>query len=82
MSGAAGRPITRAEKAQCVRRELALRAAVYPRRIADGKMTRAEAEHETAVMRAILQDYEPPGAAADLFDRPDGHPPQEARADA
>jgi bisphosphoglycerate-dependent phosphoglycerate mutase len=50
--------ITDREKYRCIRRELALRERNYPRWIAQNKMSAAQARHETAVMRAILQDYE------------------------
>ena len=75
------RTFTRADKVDVLRRELALRRTVYPRQVERRKMTCAQAAWEIEVMEAILRDYEPPSAAADLFDRPNGHPPQEARAD-
>jgi hypothetical protein len=59
----ADRPITREEKRLCVARELRMRKRVYPRWVADGRMTQAEAEREIATMGAILRDYEQP----DLF---------------
>ena len=51
--------ITREQKREAADRELRLRLRVYPRRIDDGKMTKAEAEHEVACMRAMLADYQP-----------------------
>lgn len=51
------------EKRACLEREIALRARVYPRRVAQGRMTQADADREIAAMRAILRDYEAP----DLF---------------
>lgn len=50
--------VSAADKLACVQRELKLRERVYPRRIADGKMTRQLAARETATMRAIVADYE------------------------
>jgi len=50
--------ITVHDKIKSLRRELAMRFRVYPRRVADGKMTQAEADHEIAVAQAILHDYE------------------------
>jgi hypothetical protein len=37
----------------CVRRELALRKRVYPKWVAEERMSEAKAEHEIAVMQAI-----------------------------
>lgn len=42
----------------CVRRELAMRARVYPRRIEKGKMTQAAAAREQAEMQAVLETLE------------------------
>lgn len=39
---------------EAVERELSMRRRVYPRRVADGKMTPRQAETETAVMEAVL----------------------------
>lgn len=55
--------ITRAMKHACIQREIGQRNWVYPRRVADGRMTQAEADREIAVMQAILADYTDP----DLF---------------
>jgi hypothetical protein len=44
---------TRAELLACVDRELKWRQQVYPRRVADGKMTQSAATLELARMRAI-----------------------------
>lgn len=48
---------TAAEKRRAAERELALRRYVYPRRIAEGKLTVKKAEAEIAVMEAIAEDY-------------------------
>jgi hypothetical protein len=65
--------ITTADKAACARREAKMRARVYPRWVANGKMTQAQAERETAIMNAIAQDYETRAEAermtSDLFGR-------------
>jgi len=45
------------EKARCIRRELALRRAVYPSMVAKKRMAQVEADREIAVMEAILEDY-------------------------
>lgn len=45
---------TLAEQITAVRREIAMRKNVYPRRVSDGKMRRAEATHETECMEAVL----------------------------
>lgn len=44
-----------ADQIACVRREIAMRARVYPRRIADGRMTAEAAAREQAAMTAVLQ---------------------------
>jgi hypothetical protein len=51
-------PITRADKLAEVRREIAMREAVYPRRVQRGAMMPEQAQRQIAVMRAIAQDYE------------------------
>lgn len=50
-------PITAAEKQACAEREVRLRERVYPRRVAEGKMTQAQADRETRIMRAVANDY-------------------------
>lgn len=50
--------ITFRDKEQCARRELDFRKRVYARRVAEGKMKQADADHEIEVMAAILSDYE------------------------
>jgi hypothetical protein len=42
------------QQISCIRRELAIREVVYPKRIAAGKMKQAEADREIAAMRAVL----------------------------
>jgi len=44
------------DKIVCLTRELRLRRRVYPNRVADGRMSAAEAERELLVMQAILSD--------------------------
>ena len=51
--------VTRHDKAACIRRELGYRKRVYPRWVEVGKMTKAQADREVAVMEAILADYAP-----------------------
>ncbi|MBS8227138.1 hypothetical protein [Vannielia litorea] len=51
------------QKHEAARREAELRRRVYPRWVADGRMTQAEADRQIAVMEAIAADYAPP----DLF---------------
>lgn len=48
-------PITLADQIACVKREIAMRERVYPRRIADRLMTERKASLELAHMRAVLQ---------------------------
>jgi hypothetical protein len=56
--------ITRDHKIAALRREIALRRAVFPGRVRIGKMKQAEADREIAVMEAILADYQ--DAARDM----------------
>jgi hypothetical protein len=42
----------------CVKRELAQRRRVYPRLIADGRMSQAKADEEIAVMEQVLVTLE------------------------
>lgn len=46
--------ISLVEQIKCIERELALRASVYKKRIAEGKMSVSKAEREMATMRAVL----------------------------
>lgn len=50
--------ITAEMKLACAKRELGLRERVYPRRVADNRMTQQLADRETRTMRAIVADYE------------------------
>lgn len=38
----------------CVQREIRQRERVYPRRVQDGRMTQAQADHELGTMGAVL----------------------------
>jgi hypothetical protein len=49
--------ITLEEKLKCLKRELALRKAVYPKWVEQKRMKPHAAEHEIAVMEAIVADY-------------------------
>lgn len=52
---------TKEDKRKAIERELKMRKRVYPRWVAEGgRMTQAKADHEIAVMEAILRDYEEP----------------------
>ena len=62
-------PITRADKAACLSREIKMRRRAYPRWVDQGRMTQALADREIAIMQAVLADYtEAP--APDLFGDP------------
>lgn len=56
--------ITTEDKRRCLKREIAMRRAAYPGWIASGRMTRAQADREIAVMEAILADYAEPDLLA------------------
>jgi hypothetical protein len=47
-------PITLDEQITGVQRELAVRAAVYPRQVARGHLTQPKADYQLAVMEAVL----------------------------
>lgn len=46
------------DKIACLKREIKYRARVYPRLIADRRMSQDTADREIEIMRAILNDYE------------------------
>lgn len=50
-------PISPAQKRACLKRELGMRRRVFPGRVASGKMSQREMDHEIAVLEAILADY-------------------------
>jgi hypothetical protein len=45
------------DKFRCLARELQLRRRVYPRLVGSGRMNASEAQHEIALMAAIVADY-------------------------
>jgi len=47
--------IALADQIACVRREIALRRAVYPRWIEVGRITQTKADYEVACMTAVLE---------------------------
>ena len=49
--------IMRDDKIAALKREIALRKNVFPKRIERQVMTQEKADHEIAVMEAILHDY-------------------------
>lgn len=49
---------TAEEKRDCASRELKQREYVYPRRVAEGKMTQKLADRQIGLMREIMMDYE------------------------
>jgi hypothetical protein len=49
--------VTLAEKLKVLKRELAMRRALYPKWVKLGRMKPADAEHELAVMEAVTADY-------------------------
>ena len=46
------------DKLKSLKRELALRERVYPKRVEEGKMPVQLATHELEIMRALVADYE------------------------
>jgi hypothetical protein len=65
---------TNSDKALCAEREVQQREWVYRRRVADGKMSKAKADRELAIMREIAMEYRDKAIkdaiAADLFSIP------------
>ncbi len=47
-------PISLDDQIRCVAREIAMRRAVYPRRVAEGKMTTGKMQLEIVHMEAVL----------------------------
>lgn len=45
------------EKLGAIEREIKMRERVYPRWVESGRMTKAKADEELAIMRAIAADY-------------------------
>lgn len=50
--------LTIEEQIRSVKREVALRITVYPKRVAAGKMKQEQADREIATMRAVLATLE------------------------
>ena len=50
--------ITLAQKIAVLERELAMRQRVYPRHVAERRMSQADADHQIAVIAACLRDYQ------------------------
>jgi hypothetical protein len=55
MTGQLALPVTLDEQIKCVERELELRRRVYPRRVADRKMTPERADYQIRAMQAVLE---------------------------
>ena len=54
-------------KLKAINREIKLRRNVYPRWVAKGNMTQAEAAREIQIFEAIAKDYEAKVVNGDLF---------------
>lgn len=52
------------EKAEAAEREVKMRRRVYPRWVAQGKLSQADANHQISVMEDIARDYR---SKTDLF---------------
>jgi hypothetical protein len=61
--------ITNREKAECAEREVKQRRRVYPRFVADGRMTQDFADKQIATMEAIAADYRRMADAEDAAGR-------------
>lgn len=60
-------PVTIHDQLACAQRELRMREHVYPRRVANGQMTKELAARETEGMRAIIVTLERLAGAANLI---------------
>jgi hypothetical protein len=60
-------PISIDDQVEAARREVRQRERVYPRFIANGKMTQAAADREVARMKAIVKTLEDVAAAGRLL---------------
>jgi hypothetical protein len=60
---------TDAEKLEAAEREVKQRQRVYPRWVADGRLSQAFADRQLALMRAIADDYRAKAKTPDLFGR-------------
>ena len=60
--------VTTAEKLAELQREMNMRLNVYPRFVAEGRITQREAARQIKVLQAIIDDY----ASADRFDLESG----------
>ncbi|TGT72958.1 hypothetical protein EN802_13865 [bacterium M00.F.Ca.ET.159.01.1.1] len=60
---------TAKDKAECAEREVKQRQRVYPRLIAEGRMTQQLADRQTALMEAIASDYRSAAEAEDAKGR-------------
>ena len=49
--------MTRDEKIKALKREIALRKSVFPKRVKMGLMDQEKADYEISIMSAILHDY-------------------------
>ncbi len=63
-TNAMAKKFDREQKLQCILRELRMRRNVYPKWVADRRLSQADADEQIALMEAIRDDYMPPG----LFD--------------
>lgn len=61
--------ITENEKAECAEREVRQRRRVYPRFVADGRMTQAFADRQLALMEEIAREYRAKADAQDAKGR-------------
>lgn len=48
-------PVTLDEQIRCVEREIVMREHVYPRLVAQGKMTKTKSTYEMGAIKAVLQ---------------------------
>lgn len=64
---------TATDKRKAAEREVGMRRAVYPARVASRKMLQVTADREIAIMQEIADDYravENPGVVLPLFPEP------------
>lgn len=58
--------ISHGDQLSCVLREIKFRERVYPRQVAEGKMTQAFADAQLTAMRAVAETLRPLAAGEEL----------------
>jgi hypothetical protein len=62
-------PVPIGQQITCIQREIALRQRLYPRWVAEGRMTQVDANGQIARMQAVLDTLKRVRDGEDLFGR-------------